>query len=138
MKKKMHKIVEITDLKDMLKKSGEIYGDRPAYKLKTKIPNEYKIITHKQVREDINNLGTAFIKMGLKGKRIAVISENRYEWGISYLAITCGTGIVVPLDKSLPENEIENLIIRSGVEAIIFSNKYTEILKKINCIIHSS
>ena len=74
MKEKLHKIVEITDLKDMLKKSGEIYGDRPAYKLKTNIPNEYKIITHKEVREDINFLATALIKMGLKGKRIAVIS----------------------------------------------------------------
>lgn len=131
MKEKLHKIVEITDLKDMLKRSGEMYGDRPAYKLKTNIPNEYKIITHKEVREDINFLGTALIKMGLKGKRIAVISENRYEWGISYLAITCGTGIVVPLDKSLPDNEIENLIVRSGAEAIIFSNKYTDILKKL-------
>ena len=68
MKEKLHKIVEITDLKDMLKKSGEMYGDRPAYKLKTNTPNEYKIITHKEVREDINFLGTAFIKMGLKGR----------------------------------------------------------------------
>lgn len=40
MKEKLHKIVEITDLKDMLKRSGEMYGDRPAYKLKTNIPNE--------------------------------------------------------------------------------------------------
>ncbi len=131
MREKLHKIVEITDLKDMLNKSGKIYADRPAYKIKTDIPNEYKIITHKEIREDVNYLGTAFIKMGLKGKRIAVISENRYEWGLSYLAITCGTGIVVPLDKSLPDNEIENLIIRSSVEAIVFSSKYTDILKRI-------
>ena len=131
MKKKSHKIVEITDLKDMLNKSGKMYGNRPAYKLKTETPNEYKIITHKEARDNINYLGTAFIKMGLKGKRIAVISENRYEWGLSYLAIACGTGIVVPLDKSLPDNEIESLIARSNVEAIVFSAKYTDILKKI-------
>lgn len=131
MKKKLHKIVEITDLKDMLNKSGKIYGNRPAYKLKTEIPGEYKVITHNEVREDINCLGTAFIKMGLKGKRIAVISENRYEWGISYLSIICGTGIVIPLDKSLPENEIESLISRSNAEAVIFSKKYTNVFKKI-------
>lgn len=131
MKEKQHKVIEIEDLKDMLKKSGEMYGNEVAYKLKTEIPGEYKIITHKEARENINYLGTALIKMGLKGKRIAVISENRYEWGLSYLAIACGTGIVVPLDKSLPENELESLIERSSVEAIIFSNKYTEILKNI-------
>ncbi len=76
------------------------------------------------------HFGTAFIKLGLKGKRIAVISENRYEWGLSYLAIACGTGIVVPLDKALPENEIKRLIERSGVEAICYSNKYNDIMKK--------
>ncbi len=75
--------------------------------------------------------GTAFLKMGLKGKRVAVIGENRYEWGLSYLAITCGTGIVVPLDKALPENEIKNLIERSEVEAICYSSKYDEIMKKL-------
>lgn len=79
----------------------------------------------------IDGLGTAFIKLGLKGKRIAVIGENRYEWGLSYLAITCGTGIVVPLDKSLPENEIKNLIERSEVEAICYSKKYDEIMQNI-------
>ena len=69
--------------------------------------------------------------MGLKDKRIAVIGENRYEWEIAYLAIVCGTGTVVPLDKSLPEKELENLIERSEVEGIFYSNKYQEVLTKI-------
>ena len=69
--------------------------------------------------------------MGLKNKKIAVISENRYEWGVAYLAIVNGTGIVVPLDKSLPANEIESLIIRSGVDAIFYSHKYDEIMMDI-------
>lgn len=75
--------------------------------------------------------GTAFIKLGLKGKRIGVISENRYEWGLSYLAVTCGTGIVVPLDKALPGNEIQNLVERSEIEAICYSAKYDETMKKL-------
>ena len=69
--------------------------------------------------------------MGLKGKRIAVIGENRYEWEVAYLAICCGTGIVVPLDKALPANEIEGLIIRSEAEAIFYSEKYDDIMAKI-------
>ena len=88
MQERIHKIIEITDLKDMLKKTGELYGDRPAYKFKTEEPEKFDIITHKEIREMIDALGTAFIKLGLKGKRIAVIGENRYEWGLSYLAIT--------------------------------------------------
>ena len=113
-----------TDLKDMLRQTGEVYGDRPAYKFKTDEAGKFRIITHKQFREEINELGTALISMGLKGKRIAVISENRYEWQLAYLAISTGAGIVVPLDKALPDNELESLILRSQVEGIIYSKKY--------------
>ena len=116
--------MKYTDLKDMLKQTGEVYGDRPAYMLKTETKGEMKQITHKEFRDEINALGTALIKMGLKDKRIAVISENRYEWELAYLSIAAGTGVVVPLDKSLPENEIESLILRSQVEAIFYSKKY--------------
>ena len=131
MQKRIHEIIEITDLKDMLKKSGEIFGDYPAYKFKTAEEGVFDVITHKEFRDMVDALGTALIKMGLKDKRIGVIGENRYEWGLSYLAVTCGTGIVVPLDKSLPENEIQSLIERSEIEAIFYSKKYDEIMKRM-------
>ena len=131
MRKPIHEFTEFTDLKDMLKKSEEKFGDRPAYIFKTEEPDKFKEITYKQFINNIKSLGTALIDMGLKDKRIAVISDNRYEWGMAYLATVAGTGIVVPLDKSLPDNEIESLIVRSEVEAIFYSNKYDDIMNKI-------
>ncbi len=128
MSERIYEYMKITDLKDMLKKSGEKYADKIAYQIKLG-EGKYKSITHKEVREDIDALGTALIDMGLKNKRIAVIGENRIEWEIAYLSIVCGTGIVVPLDKSLPENELKSLIERSEVEAIFYSKKYEEILE---------
>lgn len=124
-------IVKFNNLKEMLKISGEKYGDRPAFYLEGKDLENSKIMTHKEFRKNIDYLGTALIEMGLKNKRIAVISENRYEWEMAYLAVVCGTGIIVPLDKALPELEIENSIIRSEVEAIFYSEKYSDIMAKI-------
>ena len=98
MSERLYEYLEISDLKDMLNKTGEIYGDRPGYKIKV-AEGKYKTYTHKEIRNMINYLGTALISMGLKGKRIAVIGENRYEWELGYMAVVCGTGIVVPLDK---------------------------------------
>lgn len=131
MREPIHKFMKFRDIKEMLVKSGEAFGDRPAYIFKTEKVGQFREITHKQFREEINNLGTKLIKMGLKNKRIAVISENRYEWGVAYLATVAGTGIIVPLDKALPDNEIENLVIRSEVEAIFYSSKYNEVINKI-------
>ena len=125
----MKKILEITDLKDMLNKTRSLYANKIAYKIKK--DDGYMTFTHEQVRSMIDALGTALIDMGLKDKKIAVIGENRYEWEIAYLSIVCGTGIVVPLDKSLPENELKSLIERSEVEAIFYSKKYEEILKNM-------
>ena len=123
--------IKFENLKEMLQKSVEKFGDEAAFYLNGTNIEDSKKITYKDLLYDVNSLGTALIEMGLKGKRIAVIGENRYEWEIAYLAIVCGTGIVVPLDKALPENEIESLIIRSEVEAIFYSSKYDEAMAKI-------
>ena len=131
MREQIYKNEGYSNLKEMLQKTGEKFGDRPAYIFKTEVEGKFKEISHKQFRDEINNLGTALINLGLKDKRIAVISENRYEWGIAYFAVVTGTGVVVPLDKALPDNEIENLMIRSEIEAIFYSKKYDEVMKNI-------
>ena len=123
--------MKFTDLKDMLNQTGEVYGDRPAYIFKTEEKGKFRTITHKEFRENINALGTTLIQMGLKDKRIALISENRYEWELSYLAVAAGVGVIVPLDKALPDNELESLILRSQVEAIIYSSKYDAIMNTL-------
>ena len=123
-------ILEVTDLKDMLNKTRNLYGEKIGYKVKLN-EGEYETYTHNEIRDMINYLGTALINLGLKDKRIAVIGENRYEWELSYLSVVCGTGIVVPLDKSLPANELEELIERSEVEAIFYSKQYEETEERI-------
>lgn len=132
MQEPIYDYLKITDLKDMLNKTKEMYANDIAYKIRIE-KDKYYTITHLEARDMVDNLGTALIDMGLKGKRIAVIGENRYEWQIAYLSIVCGTGTVVPLDKSLPENELINLIGRSEVQAIFYSAKYENTLKK--CIL---
>lgn len=128
---KLNKFEKFTDLKDMLNKSVEKFGEKPAYIFKTATPGEFTTISYNELKEKVDALGSMLIEMGLKDKKIAVISENRYEWNVAYLATVCGVGVIVPLDKALPANEIESLIVRSGVEAIFYSNHYDDIMKDI-------
>lgn len=127
----LYEVRTICDLKDMLAQSVKLYGDKAAFLAKSSADNLYHPITFRQFGEDVNAMGTALIHLGLKGKRIAIIGENRYEWSISYLATVNGTGIVVPLDKELPENEIENLLIRSHANAIFYTGKNHEEMEKL-------
>ena len=105
----IEKTTKFKNLKEMIAESANKFANRPAFYVDGDSLEKARVITYQEFYKDINSLGTALIEMGLKGKRIAVIGENRYEWEVAYLAISCGTGIVVPLDKALPINEIESL-----------------------------
>ena len=126
-----YEVREIKDLKDMLESSTKLYGDSVAFLSKDKPGGDYKEITYKQFKSDVDALGTALINLGLKDKRVAIIGENRYEWAVSYLGVVNGTGIVVPLDKELPEAEIESLLRRAEVSAIIYSKRKEEQINNI-------
>ncbi|NLO94041.1 MAG: AMP-binding protein [Clostridiaceae bacterium] len=126
----------VSDIRDLVKKSREKYGSKTAYKFK----RDGLIIekTYIDLDNDVDALGTALHNLGLKDGYISILSENRYEWGVAYFSIVNGTGVAVPLDKYLPENEVENLVSRGRVEAIFYSGAYHEMMlsfsKKENTI----
>lgn len=128
----LYDVRKIKDLKDMLNSSAEIYANRTAFLVKRKSGENYEPVTYKQFKHNVDSLGTSLISLGLKGTRIAIIGENRYEWAVTYLATVNGTGTIVPLDKDLPENEIENLLVRSGANAIIYSGHVKEHVNNIS------
>ena len=113
----------INDLRDMVCSSAELYGERPAFLVKDTPGGKYIPITYIQFRDDINALGTGLTDLGLRGKKVAIIGENSYKWVVTYLAVTNGTGVIVPLDKDLTEIEIANLVERAEVDAVLFSKK---------------
>ena len=133
MKKEKKEFIDFMNIKEIIKYSTENYAENTAFTIKNKKGKntEYKKITYKQLNEDINALGTALLKLGLKGKRIAIIGKNRYEWILSYITTLNGVGIAVPLDKGLPEQEIIMSVQRSKADAIIFEENMIDFMKKI-------
>ena len=121
------------NIREILVNAVENYPDNTAFIIKQKNKKEikYRNITFKEFYNDINYLGTALINKNLKDKKVAIIGKNRYEWCLSYLAVVNGVGTVVPLDKGLPEKEIESLLIRCQADAIIFEDSYIDIIKRI-------
>ena len=131
-KRKLYDAEEIHNFRELVKRYETLYSDKLAftYKLEPK-SKEYINKTYSDFISDIKNLGTSLIGLGLSKKRVAIISPNRYEWCVSYLAVTTSDMVVVPLDKSLPSNEIESLIIRSEAEAVIFDKEYSDTFMKL-------
>ncbi|HIU25004.1 MAG TPA: AMP-binding protein [Candidatus Copromorpha excrementigallinarum] len=122
---------DIKDLRDLVHSSAELYGDDSAFLVKDKPSGAYRGISYRQFEEDVDSLGTELLNMGLKGEKVALIGENSYQWVVTYLAVTNGTGVIVPLDKELPETEIRNLIERAEAGALVFSEKTADRLAGI-------
>lgn len=119
----LYRMRYINDLRDMVQSSAEMYGEDTSFLVKDVPRGDYRPITFLQLRDDIDSLGTKFVSLGLKDKKVALIGENSYKWVVSYLAVTNGTGVIVPLDKELTAIEIHNLLERAKVDAVIFSGK---------------
>lgn len=121
------------NVKDIIYDSVKKYSDNTAFILKDKIGNEtkYTNITFRELLENINNFGAGLFSLGLKDKKIAIISKNRYEWALSFMTILCGDMIAIPLDKGLTEVEIENSIKRTNPDAIIFDNGMKDVVNNI-------
>ncbi|NLK71988.1 MAG: AMP-binding protein [Clostridiales bacterium] len=122
-----YEIRQINDIKEMINSSASLYGDNTAFLTKNKKGGPYKSIKYKELKEDIDALGTSLLDLNLAGKNIAVIGENCYEWMVAYLAVVNGVGVVVPLDKELPEDELINLTKRAEVSAVFYTESYANI-----------
>ena len=117
----------IHNLKDMLDQTVALHSDKIAFMLRDE-KGYNKEVTFRQYKEDVYRLGTGLAELGIGQEHVAVIGENRYEWCITYMAVTCGGGVIIPLDKELPKVELANLLKRSHSKGIIFSGKYRELL----------
>lgn len=119
-------------VKEFFTRSVDKFKDRPCILEKPDHKEPYRTITYKEFGEDVIALGTAMIKLlNLKDKKTVIIGETQYGWYISYMAMLCGVGIAVPVDRELPLNELENVIKRSKAAAIIYSPKKEDDIKKI-------
>lgn len=119
-KKSIKYYEEISNFRELVKRYESFDDDNVAFKYKK--DKQIHEITYKQFVEDIKKVAEKVLDSDVK--RVAVIGNNRYEWVITYLGVTTAGKIIVPLDKALTDKEIEKLLQRSGVDAIVYDEKY--------------
>jgi long-chain acyl-CoA synthetase len=123
----LYDVPKISSIQDMLLRSANEYPDKIALEDLTDYP--IPKVTYKELRDFVFRFGKALNELGLKERdHIAVIGENRVQWGITYLTAMTFNMVIVPIDKNLTTNEILNIIHESDANAIVFSNTFKEML----------
>lgn len=121
-------IDKFASIRDILDYAASTYGDAILYRYFTD-GSEIGELSYRQFREQVDALGTALAARGLRTSTIAVLSESRPEWMLTFCAVVCGGGVIVPMDKELQEDQICNFLDRAGAEAIFCSHRFAEKLK---------
>lgn len=132
--RKVHEAQIVNDYRELLKMVKEKYSKNIAYKYKkdyTAKEPEYIEVTYEKYVEDVKALSTGLLSLEKEGKKVALIGKNSYEWCTAYMAVTTGNMVVVPLDKALPDTEIETLVNRSEADVVFFDKKYIDVMRNL-------
>ncbi|MCX6138735.1 MAG: AMP-binding protein [Ignavibacteriales bacterium] len=120
---KLFTVPKIETLQEMLRHSSRRFGEKLALEDLTDTP--ISRVTYASLMKNVLKFGTALKKLGIPERaHIAVIGENRVQWGITYLSAMCFNYVIVPIDKNLSTNEILNIIHESDTVAIVFAESF--------------
>lgn len=107
----------ILTLPALLQQSVEKYGELPAVAFVDETPLTYSEFDKRRLA-----VVSLLEKLEIRpGDRVAILSANMPNWGITYFAITSMGAIVVPILPDFSVNEIENVLIHSEAGAIFIS-----------------
>lgn len=118
----------IDSIRDLMQQAVAEAGDRLAFMYKRS--NQVVEITYNQFNDDIEALGAALTDLGMHTAHIACIGENRYEWLVTYLTALQSTGVFVPLDHELPDEDFLFLLKESESSIVFHTEKRAELLRK--------
>ncbi|UOD34211.1 long-chain fatty acid--CoA ligase [Deferribacteraceae bacterium V6Fe1] len=81
-------------------------------------------VTYQKLFEDVLILSKAFKSKGIvKGSKVLLLSDNRYEWAVSDFALISLGAISVPRGSDTPTKELKFIIEHSEVDFAILENE---------------
>jgi len=120
---------KISTLKQMVDRSASLFGDSVAMQIRR--DGAYRTWTFNEVSQSVRNLASHLASLGISpGDRVAILSENRPEWAISYLAVAYIGAVAVPLDALLSSRDHANLLKDSASKGVILSARFLSGLRE--------
>lgn len=126
---KLNDVPKIISVQEMVLRSSNTFGNKLALEdlRQTPLPR----LQYTELLSNILKFGSALKKIGLKRRdHVAVVSENRVQWALSYLTCMCFDFVACPIDRNLPKNEILNILHESDSVAVIYSDQFEAMISE--------
>ena len=111
-------------LNEMLRNSVNLYGDKPAFKVKKE--GKFVPISYKEFYDKVEKFGTGLLGIGIKKfDHVGLVSENRFEWIISDMVIIGLRAVDVPCSGNSSSQDIHFKLTHSdSIAAILEEEKH--------------
>ena len=121
--KKYGNIPNMDTVKEIILRGAELGQNKKQYVFKN-LDGNTQTKTFNEVFYDATGLGQHLYTLGMRGKKVAVLSENSYYWIAAFYAIVTGKITAIPLDPKLPKEDLTDLMVRSGCNAIFYTEDF--------------
>ncbi len=121
----LYPVKRLRDLKELTDAACADFAQHDAFRVMTGT-SEYVAVSYEQFGQEMNALANALIDKGLTSQAVAVVGENSYHWVLTYLSVVNINATIVPLDKELPKEAMQELAARAGAGVLFYSNTYAE------------
>lgn len=105
-------------IREILVEAARKFGDAPAFRYKVG-KGETEAKTYQQLKADSESFSNMLLQTGEQGKHIGVIGPSSYTWVVAYLGIVNSGSVAVPLDASLPAEDLCELIERADLSMLV-------------------
>ena len=121
----MYPVKRLRDLKDLTDTACAAFAQHDAFRMMTG-STSFLAVSYEKFGQELSALANALIDKGLEGQAIAIVGENSYPWVLTYLSVVNINATIVPLDKELPKEAMQELAARAGAGILFYSNTYDE------------
>ena len=122
-KKLTREVPYVSDINELIARIKS-HGNKVCYKYFEQ--GVLKEMTYAEVYDTVHYVAGAFDKLGLVGKRVAVIGDTSPQWLCTYMGALASGTIIIPMDKELALPEIEKFLEMVEAEAIVYSKSFNE------------
>ena len=115
----LHEKIEFTNVRELVEWAGETYGDKIAYSFRPSHGEEITKISFRQLRDDVRALACRLMEMGCTNRHCVLIGKPSYRWVLTYYAVLCAGGVLVPLDKDWTAEDLADTVATADGEYLL-------------------
>ncbi len=118
MRKEEVKSMVCSTIREILVQTEQKFGPEDAVRYKVN-RDEIETKSYSQLKKDSESFSCVLKALGEIGKHVAIIGMTSYPWLVTYFGTVNSGSVAVPLDVSLPAEELCELIDRADVEVLV-------------------